>query len=459
MLPPSQAIAVYGCEMKVLHVPFHYYPEAVGGTEVYVSSLAKWLQAQGTEVEIAAPALDAGEYVHDGILVYRFGVTRTPSDVAVLYGRGDAEATRQFAAILDRRCPDVVHLHAMSPAVSLNVVREIRKREIPVIFTCHIPGITCARGTLLRNGVEVCDGVWDLRGCTRCTLQARGLPIPVASLMAAAPAFVGEQLAARGLGGSAVTALRMRTLQAGRQQNLVQFFRSVDQVVAVSGWLRDLLVANGLPEDKVMLCRHGATQSVSKKPAVLRAPGENELRIAFLGRLNPAKGADVVVEAVRRRPALRVKLDLFGIIQDDVSYVENLRKRMGSDPRIRSLEPLPNEEVVERLRDYHALCVPSQLLETGPLVVYDAFLAGIPVIGSRRGGIAELVTHEVDGLLVEPADPEAWANALERLSTDQRLLQQLRSGVRTPRSMSVVAEEMSDLYAKVASSMRPVYHV
>jgi glycosyltransferase involved in cell wall biosynthesis len=444
--------------VKVLQIPFHYYPEAVGGTEVYVSSLAKWLQIQGTEVEIAAPADERGEYVHDGIPVHRFGITKTPSDVAMLYGKGDPEATRQFAAILDRTLPDVVHLHAMSPAVSLHVVHEIRKRGIPAVFTCHIPGITCPRGTLLRYGAQVCDGVWDLRQCTRCTLQARGLPLPVASLVAAAPAFAGKQFAARGFRGSAVTALRMRALQAGRQRTLIQFFRNVDRIVAVSGWLRDLLIANGLPADKVMLCRHGASQSVPMEPAASRTPGEGGFRIAFLGRLNPAKGAHVLVEAIRRRPRISVMLDIFAIVQNDIAYVENLRKRIGSDPRIRILGPLPNQSVVERLRDYDALAVPSQWMETGPLVVYDAFLAGIPVIGSRRGGIAELVTHERDGLLVEPADPEAWANTLERLSADERLQQQLRSGVRTPRSMSAVAAEMSGLYAEVASSLKPVHH-
>lgn len=444
--------------MRVLQVPFHYYPDAVGGTEVYVSSLAKWLQTQGTEVEIAAPAQDSDEYVHDGMPVHRFGITKTPSDVAMLYGGGDPEATRQFAAILDRTQPDIVHLHAMSPAVSLQVVYEIRKRGIPAVFTCHIPGITCPRGTLLRYGAQVCDGVWDLRRCTRCTLQARGLPLPIASLIAATPPFAAEQLAARGLRGSAVTALRMRSLQAGRQSTLIEFFRNVDRIVSVSGWLRELLIANGLPADKVTLCRHGASQSFSTKPAASRASRDGAFRIAFLGRLNPAKGVHVLVEAIRRRPAIWVKLDIFGIVQDDVAFVERLRKSIGSDPRIQILEPLSNDVVVERLHDYDALAVPSQWMETGPLVVYDAFLAGIPVLGSRRGGIAELVTHERDGLLVEPADPEAWANALERLSTDERLRQQLRSGVRTPRSMQAVAAEMSVLYAEVAPHLSPVQH-
>jgi uncharacterized integral membrane protein len=108
--------------LNVLHVPFHYYPEAVGGTEVYVSLLANQLQKRGLSVAVAAPAGASADYLHDGIQVYRFGVTKSPADVAALYGEGDPKATADFARILDRRRPDLVHLHAMSPAVSLNVL-------------------------------------------------------------------------------------------------------------------------------------------------------------------------------------------------------------------------------------------------------------------------------------------------------------------------------------------------
>jgi glycosyltransferase involved in cell wall biosynthesis len=148
-----------------------------------------------------------------------------------------------------------------------------------------------------------------------------------------------------------------------------------------------------------------------------------------------------------------VELDIFGIVQDDLAYVEQLRNSIGSDARIQLRVPLPNEAVVDKLREYDALAVPSQWMETGPLVVYDAFLAGIPVIGSRRGGIAELVTNERDGMLIEPGDPEAWAVAFERLSSDVQFRERLRSGVRVPRSMSAVASEMLDLYAQVTTAL------
>jgi len=256
----------------------------------------------------------------------------------------------------------------------------------------------------------------------------------------------------------------MKELQGGRQRALVEFFSKLDRIVAVSGWLREMLIANGVPGSKIVLCRHGSSQSVPTERRAASSQRDGTFRLAFLGRLNHAKGVHVLVEAIRRRPRISLELDIFGIVQDDADYVEALRKRIGDDSRVRLLEPLPNNEVVERLRNYDALAVPSHGMETGPLVVYDAFLAGIPVIGSKRGGIAELVTHERDGLLVEASDPEAWAAAIERLASDRRLQQQLRSGVQPPRSMSAVAAEMADLYANVlrlrntGASLHPPSH-
>jgi glycosyltransferase involved in cell wall biosynthesis len=350
----------------------------------------------------------------------------------------------------------------MSPAVSLTALKKVKERGLPVIFTCHIPGIICQRGTLLRYGREVCDGLWGLEKCTVCSLQGHGLPVPFATLLSGIPPQAGRGLAACGFGGPVVTALRMRELMARRQGALGEFFDGADRVIAVSSWLRDMLIANGLDRDKVILCRHGFSQQsntpsgTDQQDRTSRINGS--LKLAFLGRLNPTKGAHVLVEAIRRRPQMRVELDIFGIVQDDLAYLDRLRNSIGNDPRLHLRAPLPNEAVVEKLREYDALAVPSQWMETGPLVVYDAFVAGIPVIGSRRGGLMELVTHGRDGLLVEPADPEAWADCLQRLTSDVELQKQLRAGVQPPRSMSEVASEMLEVYNEVSSKMMAVHH-
>jgi Glycosyltransferase len=91
--------------------------------------------------------------------------------------------------------------------------------------------------------------------------------------------------------------------------------------------------------------------------------------------------------------------------------------------------------------------VPSQWMETGPLVVLEAFAAGVPVIGSNLGGIADKVQHGHNGLLVSPWDSEhAWSDALAQAGDRRVLLQQLARCVSVPRSSRTVAAEMATLY-------------
>jgi glycosyltransferase involved in cell wall biosynthesis len=90
------------------------------------------------------------------------------------------------------------------------------------------------------------------------------------------------------------------------------------------------------------------------------------------------------------------------------------------------------------------------------MVVLEAFAAGVPVIGSRLGGIAELVRDGVDGLLVEPANVMAWTETWRRVCTEADLLPRLRAGVRAPRTIEAVAGEMANLYDQLLTQARAV---
>jgi glycosyltransferase involved in cell wall biosynthesis len=129
------------------------------------------------------------------------------------------------------------------------------------------------------------------------------------------------------------------------------------------------------------------------------------------------------------------------------AYREQLEKR--ADGRIRFHEPVPPQQVIEEISRYDVLAVPSEWLETGPLVVLEAFAAGIPVIGSALGGIRELVRHEIDGLLVEPGSVSGWRGTLRRLSREPGLLERLRRGIQPPRTMDRVAGDMLSLYGEL----------
>jgi glycosyltransferase involved in cell wall biosynthesis len=103
--------------------------------------------------------------------------------------------------------------------------------------------------------------------------------------------------------------------------------------------------------------------------------------------------------------------------------------------------------VIPALARYDALVAPSQWLETGPLVVLEAFAARIPVIGSDLGGIAELIADGTDGLLVRPfSSPQAWAAAFRRISAQPDLVDSWRDQIRPPRHTRQAALEIMTVY-------------
>lgn len=441
--------------MKAIQIAFCFYPDSVGGTEVYVESLTAHLQQRGIEVLVTAPTEEniSLAYSHNGIKVRRFPVSKDVADLSELYGEGNIQAAKAFGEILDEEKPDLVHLHAFTRGASLRLVREAKKRDIPVVFTYHTPTVSCQRGALMRWGKEVCDGILDLDTCTRCTLHGLGLSLRVTNLVGRTPVSAGKALGVIRLSGGLWTALRMRELVQTRHAAFHTFMAEVDHVVAVCEWVRDVLLRNGVPERKITVSRQGL-------PQVPFSDGEERetlpvdhipLRIAYLGRLDPTKGPDILIRALRVLPDARIKLDLYGIVQGagGESYLRKLKELARDDPRIDFFPPVPNDKVLSLLRQYHLLAVPSQCLETGPLVVLEAFAAGIPVIGSNLGGVAELVKHEVNGLLVEPDSAEAWSRTLQRASEDRGLLLRLRAGIRPPRGMEEVAEEMGEIYTRL----------
>jgi glycosyltransferase involved in cell wall biosynthesis len=335
-------------------------------------------------------------------------------------------------------------------------LRIAKAAGIPVVFTYHTPTVSCVRGTLLRWGIEQCDGDLESSPCAACMLHGKGLSRPLSIALASLPVAIGERIGKLGLEGRLMTAVRASELIHLRKDALTGLFDEADALVAVCNWVYDLMLRNGVDKSKLTISHHALRNSPQ-----LNYPGEprragDDIRIAFLGRLAREKGIDILLAAMRRISSPRLKLDIFGIAND--SEAQSVKQTVvdAADQRIRLLPPFANVNAISELRGYDCLAVPSQWLETGPLVVLEAFAAGIPVIGSNLGGIAELVEHEKNGLLVEPASIEAWVAALNRLLTEPGLLPRLRLGIPKSRTMEQVAGEMLTVYRKLAPTVAPL---
>jgi glycosyltransferase involved in cell wall biosynthesis len=446
--------------MKVIHIPFCFAPDPIGGTEVYVANLARDLQGLGVDAMVAAPSETSRAYEIEGLRVRRYSVSDKISDVVQLYGPGDLMAATEFAKILDEEMPDLVHLHAFTRGVSLRLVQAAKKRGIPVVFTYHTPTVSCQRGTLLLWGEDFCDGKLEVSRCAGCTLNGLGMYGPLAARLGRLSPAVGRWLGDRGLQGGLWTALRMSELISVRHAIFRKMASEVDHLVAVCNWVQDLILLNDVPESKVSLSRHGISwlpdQTTISAPSSTRQERDTT-RLAFVGRLDSTKGLHILIKAFKMAPTLKATLDVYGVVQGpaNAAYQKEMLALANGDPRIKFLEPIPSQQVVPRLREYDFLAVPSEWLETGPLVALEAFAAGIPVIGWKLGGLNEIVQDGVNGLLIQPGSVVHWVETLQRVAEDAQLRAQLKAGVRPPRTSVEVAREMFALYESLLRSRPP----
>ena len=364
---------------------------------------------------------------------------------------GDPRAADAFEKILAEESPDLVHQHALTPACSVEMAERVKASGRPLVFTYHTPTVSCVRGTC-------CDGA--VRSVTAVSTRERAAPVcsmPTASLpgwaawyrlsgrsWAAASRLSAPRAAcSRPYGCRGSSAVSMRALR--------RLFEIADAIVAPAPWVRDLLLANGVARERIVLSRHGVTPAAfaTRRRDAPTARGSDSRTWAAWTRRRARGFCSTRWGSARKR---RIELDIYGVSQGDGS--RSLPGTARGAGRQRCPRPVPFARAARpRGRDARRLrrrCGPLAGTRTGPLVVLEAFAAGVPVIGSDLGGIAEKVRHGVDGLLVRPFDsPARWAEMLSRAAADLPALRALGPNVRQPRSTEAVADEMLTVYERV----------
>lgn len=428
-------------------MPYTWFPDPCGGTEIYVQALAAELASLGWQSEVAVASPKVTELVTDHRMRLTSHRVPTPSQMrqAELYGAGEPTSAAVFSRLLKEKKPSVVHFHAFTPSVSVLWLEAARSVGIPCVYTYHTPTLACGRGTLLRWGQIPCDGQLTPLRCAACTLHGLGM-----SKSLAWGVSVFSPLTAPFLSKAP---FRMWPLIHQRSQAVRRWLAGMRRVVALSAWSKAVLERNGVPIAKTCLVRHGLAGPVGRgkdeKTGSLGKSGER-LKLGFFGRVDRAKGLGLLADVLCRCPELVVELHCHLIGEDSAEpALRDVLHRLREDTRVQIHPAVSSEQVVKVMAGYDAVLVPSQGFETGPLVVLEAFAAGVPVIGSDLGGIAEWVTHGLNGLLCPPDDAEAWAEAMRSLVRDATLLAHLQAGVHPPPSMAEVAVRMAGIYQEV----------
>jgi glycosyltransferase involved in cell wall biosynthesis len=438
--------------MKVVLCAGWYLPESVGGTEAYVHALALELRELGVECIVMAPVDGDRErqYRHDGIEVLRYPVPaeRMSSDPQVRVPHARFE---RFAELLADCDADVFHLHSTTYGCNDHHLAYARSLGMRTLTTMHVPGVVCARGTMMRFGREACDGRMIAEQCAPCWAQTRGIPRAVGEAVEPLWQRFGPQLASTAF-GRARTLLWTPARIAQSRAELLRVAELSDELVAVCDWLRDALVVNGVAAERITTCRQGVRLP---EPGAERGPrprevGDPQLRVGFFGRADPVKGLDLLVQAVHaidRRHDVALSVHALQNRPEDTAVIARATALATGDPRIRFLPPVPADQVQSAMREYDVIAIPSRWLETGPIVAMEALAAGVPVLGSDLGGLAELVAPGETGWLVPFGDVAAWSRQLAHLCAPGAAALRFELGAAPLIAQRAVAERMLALYA------------
>ncbi len=391
--------------MRITVVSAHYPPNFVSGGTMQPQRLARGLRARGHDVRVFAGHLDAAraplttwdEVDETGLPVH--WVVTTP-----WMGWGDPlnydnpAVAERFARHLRDHPADVVHLHALQ-TLGAGLVGVAKASGAATVVTMHDFWWVCARQFLVDR---------DDRPC---------------SLVVAAGACQCEAGRAH--------------LEA-RTERLTELLAPADLVLAPSRSAADVLAANGVAPDRLVVDENGMDVGAVavRRP---RAAGE-AIVVRYTGGSNPMKGADVLLTAVHElgpRPGLRV---IGHGLQEAVA-----RDGRSIDETVLELAPpYEPDELDAVLAGSDALLLPSVMRESHSLVTREALLRQVPVIATDTLGPEEVVVDEVNGLIVPAGDAGLLRAAVERM-TEPMTLERLQAGAARPPVVRSTADQVQGL--------------
>lgn len=375
-------------QLKVLSVNKFYYLK--GGSETCYFSLNKMCRSHNIEVVPFSMKSDKNEdseyesYFVDSIDYNDRNLFKKFSNSAkIIYS---LEAKDKIRTLMEATGPDIAHLHIFQHQLSPSIIKEIKDFGIPVVNTVHDLKPVCPNYTMLSHE-RICEKCRKHR-YFNCLLNR----------------CVKDSIAA-----SFISAVEMYV------HLLLGSYSLIDTYITPSRFFRDKLVEYGFSSEKVQYipnfidCRNYADDT---------APVDYFL---YFGRLSAEKGIRTLLEAMKhvKRSALLIAGD--GPLREEVEETIRTEKL----ENVRLLGYVSGRELIDLIENSKFSILPSEWYENCPMAVLESMACGKPVIGSKIGGIPELVDHEQTGLIFEPGDSGQLSEYINRLLDNPKLILQM----------------------------------
>lgn len=226
--------------------------------------------------------------------------------------------------------------------------------------------------------------------------------------------------------------------------------RKASHVIALSNELKTATIRFGVPPERITVIPNGV--NISQFPVGSKEGRKNQL--IFVGSLIERKGVSYLIQAMASLVAAQPDIQLVIVGEGkDRSLLEELASKLGLQENVVFMGTQSQEKVSELMRESRLFILPS--IEEGQgVVLVEALASGTPCIGSRVGGIPDVITPDV-GNVVDAGDVQGLSAAIESFLIDDDLWEMASANARiraeTHYDWNSLAEKMIGIYQSVIS--------
>jgi glycosyltransferase involved in cell wall biosynthesis len=297
-------------------------------------------------------------------------ITKVRLAQRVIYSR---EAKRKVKALIDETKPDIAHVHGIAHETSPSILPAIKGANIPIVQTLHDYKLLCPNTNFVSQG-EICE---------RCK-QKRYFNV------------VRYRCKRNSLSASLLAGLEMYV-----HKILKIYERNVDLFICPSDFLHNKLTEFGMNVPTAHLPNFIQIDNI--EPCY-----EKDDYFVFSGRLVGVKGVKTLLAAMQRVKESHLYVAGAGELEADLkAFLQEHEIK-----NVTFLGHLNTHDLMALVQRALFTVVPSEWYENYPMTVLESYACGTPVIGSRIGGIPEVVQDGISGLLFEPGNETELAEKI-----------------------------------------------
>ncbi|WP_432709816.1 glycosyltransferase family 4 protein [Pedobacter sp.] len=309
------------------------------------------------------------------------------------------EAQKKLERLLDDVKIDFAHINVIHHYITPAILKTLKKRGIPIIWTLHEYTPICPESTFISHG-KICEKCFGgaFYNCVTNKCKKGSLP---ASVVASMENYVHKYL---------------------------NYYEYVDHYICPSVFLYEKFKQFNFFKEKLVQLYHGydykeiaAARTAQHAVTVDRKSAAQNAPIVFVGRLEKIKGAHTLLEAMKLHPHIPLKIIGTGTQLAALQAYANSNNLH----QVEFLGKKTKKETLEWIGKSAFLVCPSAWYEVLGFTVVEAMAMGKPVIGSNIGAIPEMVLDGHTGLLFEPGNSAQLAAKIKELYGDLERQQQM----------------------------------